>query len=232
MMEQNDLPLLAAYSARFERLAPSKTMAETAYDRVSELLMDGAYQPGDRLVTRAVANELDIGLTPVREALLRLAGEGTLDQVNSRAMTVPILSAARLVEIYKLRLALEPMIAAEAIDKISVAAFSNLEASMVAMADAYKRQDYRAAFKQNRRFHFAIYQAAEMPFVLNVIRSAWRMVGPMFRQADPGAADPKEALEIHSGVMDALKRRNAAQLRSWLCQDLKRGRRLLRSLID
>lgn len=56
--------------------APSLSKAETALAWLREQILSGAYGPGHRVVLSTVADELDMSVVPVREAVRRLESEG------------------------------------------------------------------------------------------------------------------------------------------------------------
>ncbi|WP_158665214.1 GntR family transcriptional regulator [Ensifer adhaerens] len=57
----------------------SKT--STAYDRLTRMLMAGEPRGEERLIPSDLSRHLNVGLTPLREALIRLAIEGVIEQV-------------------------------------------------------------------------------------------------------------------------------------------------------
>ena len=90
------------------QLAPLTTveMAEFAATQIREAIIDGAYQPGDRLIENDVAEQLQVSRHPVREALRRLAREGFVEVRANRGAVVTDISAASILEVYEIRAAL------------------------------------------------------------------------------------------------------------------------------
>lgn len=80
-------------------------------DRVYEVLRDrlaaGTWLPGTRLSDNAIAEDLGISRTPVRESLLRLEAEGFLTADHHRGFFVPELATADVEEIYPILWTLE-----------------------------------------------------------------------------------------------------------------------------
>lgn len=92
----------------------SVTLSEKAYEHIRASLVDGMIEPGHRLVTRKLAEEIGVSLGPVREAIYRLASEGLIRHVPGAGATVHQLSRQELEELYVLRDAIESCAAAEA----------------------------------------------------------------------------------------------------------------------
>ena len=209
-----------------------ETLAEAAYEQVAASLMDGAYIPGDRVATRALATDLGVSATPAREAMLRLVSEGALELKNARTVVVPTLTAQRLREIYCVRHALEPMMAEHAAKSLTSDDIRRLERAQERMQAAYDRQDYRTVFRENREFHFRIYGAAGMPLILTFIQAAWLRIGPTFRLLYPTLAVPSDALRIHEAAIAAAREADADKLRQSISDDLRRGEILLTRVIS
>lgn len=69
---------LATKTKRRRGLSPegTETLTDQAYHRLEEMIVTLQLEPGDVLSEQALSKELDIGRTPIREALQRLAREG------------------------------------------------------------------------------------------------------------------------------------------------------------
>jgi GntR family transcriptional regulator, colanic acid and biofilm gene transcriptional regulator len=207
------------------------TLAEGAYETISSSIMEAGYVPGEKLATRTLAAQLGVSLTPAREAVLRLVREGALELVNARTTIVPTLSQERFREIYCIRHSLEPTVAKAAAERLTGEDVKALERSLERMAAAYRRGDYRMAFRSDGEFHFRIYEAAGMPLVVSFIRAAWLRIGPTFRLLYPDLADPDDAIRIHEEAIAAARRNNSAGLSAAIERDLLRGEGLLRRLL-
>lgn len=87
------------------QLAPRTTveMAEYAAKQIREAIIEGAYQPGDRLIENDLAEQLQVSRHPVREALRRLAREGFVELRANRGAVVTDVSAASILEVYEIR---------------------------------------------------------------------------------------------------------------------------------
>jgi DNA-binding GntR family transcriptional regulator len=60
------------------RLAATRSNAELAYDRLRQAIVDGQFEPGQRLTEVGIAAMLGVSRTPVRESFLRLEADGLL----------------------------------------------------------------------------------------------------------------------------------------------------------
>jgi DNA-binding GntR family transcriptional regulator len=88
----------------------SGTTAEAVYRALRHGIVHGQLAPGERLRSDALANELRVSRTPVREALRKLEAEGLVEHSGSR-LVVRALSEQDLTELFYVREALEGMAA-------------------------------------------------------------------------------------------------------------------------
>ncbi|MFF2074018.1 GntR family transcriptional regulator [Kitasatospora sp. NPDC058162] len=82
-------------------------LGEQVHGLLLEGLLGGRWQPGDRIVERRLAAELNVSQAPVREALRSLQTLGVLDAEPNRGVRVREIGPAELREVYQVRAALE-----------------------------------------------------------------------------------------------------------------------------
>ena len=63
----------------FESLHTGRDSSDRVLRTIIEGLLEGRYQPGERVVARQLAEQLGVSIVPVREAIHILAGEGVID---------------------------------------------------------------------------------------------------------------------------------------------------------
>lgn len=83
--------------------------------RVRELLLQGRYQPGDRITEEQLGASLGVSRTPVREALVQLAQQGMLEKRERGGYAVPTLSEAELADFIHVRKVLEAAVVLDAV---------------------------------------------------------------------------------------------------------------------
>jgi DNA-binding GntR family transcriptional regulator len=84
------------------------TLTEDVYASLQTLIMDHEMAPGDRLNIDALARQLAVSPTPVREALARLESDGLVRKRALIGYTVtPVLTRPEFDELYDMRLILE-----------------------------------------------------------------------------------------------------------------------------
>jgi DNA-binding GntR family transcriptional regulator len=113
-------------------------------------IVDGVYEPGDRLTEERLAEDFGVSRNPVREAIRVLEAEGFLTAQPRRGAVVASMSAEDLEDLFDVRGALEVLaarLAAERIDPSGAAVLDRL----LARARTTRRVADLAAL--NTRFH-------------------------------------------------------------------------------
>ncbi len=89
----------------------AETLTEQAYNRLEEMIVTLRLAPGAVLSEQALANEIGIGRTPVREALQRLAHEGLVMVLPRKAIIVTDTDPRRQLLVLEVRRELERLLA-------------------------------------------------------------------------------------------------------------------------
>jgi DNA-binding GntR family transcriptional regulator len=191
------------------------------YGELRAMLRDGRFGPGAKLKLRDLAQEFGTSLTPVRDALNRLVAERVLEIALNRTVFVPIPMAAEVREIRRIRMELEGFAAAEATANITDAELKQVEQFQSEYMQARQSGDVIRMQAANTAFHFTIYQAARMPFLLEMIENFWLRNGPLQRllhQMGPDSSSPSNA--HHQGIVAGLQERDANKARQGIRDDI------------
>lgn len=206
---------------RSEREAPgdddAKTIAEATYRRLRDDLTGWRYAPGVKLPFKELAQAYRVGVSPLREALSRLASERLVLASGQRGFRVPPVSADEMWEIIRLRQLLEREALVDSIahgdaawESEIVAAFHRLThvpANDRAAGDALLDWDRR-----HRDFHCALLAACRSQWLLHFIgilyHQSERYRRLRFQRADK-AALPRDVDREDREIMDATLARKA-----------------------
>ena len=195
---------------------------EVTYARLRDMILYGHLAPGAPVTIQGLIADLGAGMTPVREAIRRLTAEGALLPQGNRRVAVPELSSEMLEQVAFARLAIEPKLAELAAPKLTAAQIDRLEAIDGAVnraIEAGKLPDYLAA---NHAFHFALYDAAEAPVLLDLARSLWLRAGPSLR-AVIDRYGREAAPDLHREALAAMRAGDAGALARAIERDIQQG---------
>jgi DNA-binding GntR family transcriptional regulator len=147
----------------------SQSLAGKAYEIVKGEIITCALQPGQQIVQSQLAERYQIGLTPVREALQRLAQEGFVQPIPRFGYIVSPVTLSDVREIFELRSIVESSAARLA----AVRGLQEQLTKILASADftyVYKeRQSYTDFLAHNADFHRSIAVAARNQRLVDLV---------------------------------------------------------------
>ncbi len=207
------------------------SLGKQVRDELRAAIMAGRFRPGEKLTIRAVASALGVSLTPAREALYNLAAEGALELAQNGSVYVPTLTAERVRELTKIRLALEGLAAREAAQRIDDRGIARAEKFNAALVAADKTQNYADVISLNWQFHFAIYGASAMPHLIRMIEGCWLKTGSYLNIIYPEFGRADDGVNNHKEILHALKARQPDRLADAICRDIEFAAAALTAMI-
>jgi DNA-binding GntR family transcriptional regulator len=223
-MTNNHIPDLEE-GARFQPLSRS-SLSQQAYDEIKGFLMRGRLKPGQRLVSRALATDLGISTTPVREALFRLASEQALVLDHRNTVLVPDLRRSEYREIRDIRIELEGLAAERAAAEASVADIDNLSELQERHIAAQDTANLEDALAVNEEFHFALCRMSKLPTLVKMVEMLWLKCGPTLNHFYTGRVWGR--LEHpHLKLIRCLRERDGAGAREAMRVDITEGARAI-----
>jgi len=210
---------LALRSVRGDR--PS--LADLAYDALAEAIFDRKINPGARLRIEALAAELEMSITPVREALARTAAVGLTRQDTNRGYTVaPVLDAAQFHQLYAARRAIEsaavrgtgetPAAWIADLAPANVRPLRSLLSKMARAGHGASYSDYSYFSRLDHELHVRLIELGGNPFLLTAFESLNFHLHMSRLYSGAGVADYDEAHAEHTAIIDALDRRDGLTL--------------------
>jgi DNA-binding GntR family transcriptional regulator len=166
------------------RPARRSTLADDVYEPIKALIMDHKIAPDARVNIDALARQLDVSATPVREALAQLEREGLVRSHPQRGFIVFVPTVADLRQHYEIRIALEELAAAKAAEAFDSRCARPLAALLDEMATGPPAERY---LELNQRFHSDLYAQARRAQLLEIItglRDASRAYLHIYRAAE------------------------------------------------
>jgi DNA-binding GntR family transcriptional regulator len=160
-------------------------------DQLRDLIRDGAYPPGARLVERSIATELGTSHIPVREALARLAEEGLVVRLPRRGARVAELSPTLLEEISSVRVVLEQFVCRRVLERWTPRAEAELSRVARRMTAAAERGTTKTVGELDVRFHETLWRLADHGLLLEVAAGLRGRIEGFLRAANEALA-PEE----------------------------------------
>ncbi|MEO3475358.1 GntR family transcriptional regulator [Roseomonas sp. CAU 1739] len=194
-------------------MAPDALALSTpAYARLRERLrreiLAGEWVAGEHRTLSRLAAEHGVSISPVREALLGLEGEGLVEMRQHRGAVVPVLDARLVGDLYDLRGSLQALFARRAAERITAAQITEMIRQEEAYASATARGDVDAALVANDAFHELAVTAADNPQAAALFRSRSAFVNTVRLRVGFGTGRAEEAVAQHAEIRAAIASRD------------------------
>ncbi len=137
-----------------------RSAAEEAYDRIREMIVTGVLSPGQIIKEMDLIEQLEIGRTPIREAIQRLERQHVLEVFPRRGIAVAKLSLHDVQSIFEARETIEKQTAMlAAVRHSQEEADALLELGEKILAEA-GQEDYSSFLRTDQLLHHLIASAA------------------------------------------------------------------------
>lgn len=182
------------------------SLREQIREHIVEGIVSGRWKPGERIVERRIATELEVSQTPVREALRELETLRLIESAPNKGVRVRNLTAADLEEIYPVRAGLEQIAAELAAPRLAEDT-SALEPEVAALCEADRRSDGEAQVRHTVAFHRELVRASGNSVLLHTWESLGIEIWTTLSIRWLGTRQESYA-EEHQAVVDAFRRRD------------------------
>lgn len=179
-----------------------RTKEEQVADFLREGIISGMFERGSRLKQAEIAEQLQLSITPVREALKLLEAEGYVTSNSYRGACVAPFDASASEEVLDLRLQLESRLIRGTLQHVTGQAISELQTTNAEFGRAFEMGDRAAARGINYRFHRQLYSIADMPQTLHFVQILWARYPFDLINAIEGRG--QQAAAEHDEIMRAL----------------------------
>jgi DNA-binding GntR family transcriptional regulator len=198
----------------------SLSHAERAYRRLRSEILYGDLMPGERLRAAELQDRFSLGLTPIREALMRLSSENLVEVDPNRGSRVSDASLAELADLMATRREIEKLCLTSAMTHGDTAWEGDIVAALHRLSRTplpSSKDDREAATQweaQHRSFHFALVSACQEKWLLrfwNILTDhseryrKYRLLQP---QAQPALGPQRNVNEEHQALMEAVLKRD------------------------
>jgi DNA-binding GntR family transcriptional regulator len=190
-----------------------------------DLVLSGQARPGALVRLGPVAAQLEMSLTPVREALLLLAQAGWVIQEPNKGFRVARFEERDILDSYFVNRTLAGELAARASAVIDPETVSALEAVDARIQSATNREDAIAVQRWNTEIHRTIYEAADAPRLRFFVEAASLFVPRDFWGEIPGWLELNR--RAHGKIIEALAAHDADASRSLMELHIDAAGRLL-----
>ena len=138
------------YKVEFEDLG------KKVYKALKMMIISGELKPGEKLVQEELAERLGVSRTPLLSAFSKLAQENLVETISRRGAYVKRFSEAELLDIYDIRIQIEPFGAYKAARAMTPQDIRHVEGLLRTFDEAARAGDMRELKRIDYDFHMEI----------------------------------------------------------------------------
>jgi len=185
-------------------IADSRSRAEQVYDHLRQAIVSLWLKPGQALNENAVASQLRVSRTPVRDAVRRLATEGLVDVFPQSGTFVAPIRLADVEECQIVREALEMAVVRRAAARATRSEIRTLRRLLTDQEEVCADRDFDAFYRADEQFHRTISDCAGTPRIWTIINSGKAQLDRVRRLAMPEPGQLARILREHGAIVDAI----------------------------
>ena len=180
------------------------SLADKAYHEIRGLIVSLELSPGAVIDERELIERLEIGRTPVREALRRLSHEGLVEVYPRRGMFVTGVDVRELARLSEVREVLEPEAARLAAERATDSDRAELSA-LLAELGSIDGGGGSELMDLDERIHRAVYRAAHNDLLQSTLEQYYVLALRIWSIALDRAHELEEAVEAHRALLEAIQ---------------------------
>mgnify|MGYP001159633842 CR=1 FL=1 len=213
-------------------IEPAANLVERVYLSTRALILNGTYAPSTPLRLSKLAEQNQVSLIPVREALRMLESELLVVSEPNKGARVAPLSMKSLEDLYMVRMLLESeavRLAAPKVDEEFIGNLSQIIGSALGELEAGRMGNGLA---QHRDFHFALYRLTGSEWLCHIIKNLWDHSERYIQLASARARFVCSVDDNHHAIIDCLRRGDSERAALAMSSDLRDTIELLRDELE
>jgi DNA-binding GntR family transcriptional regulator len=191
-------------------------MTATPIDRPSSL-KDSAYRAiKDQLVTGVLEHEtiysaqhfaamLGVSRTPVREALLQLAGEGFLVCLEARGFKIKQFSPGEIRDVFETRQMIEAFVVRQLLDRLTPEDLRPLKENLRAMTEHARLRNAHGFMEADKEFHLTLVRRHGNQMLMAIMETIRNHIAVFGLKALAHQGRFQEVIREHRSILKALE---------------------------
>jgi DNA-binding GntR family transcriptional regulator len=180
------------------------SLTQRVISALKEAFFTGKLKPGDPIIERQLAREMNVGTPVVREALISLKHEGFVRRVNNKGSSVTQFEAEEVRQLYALRVELETLALQWARARVTASDLDDLTGLVDDLVEAGNRGNRAEFLRRDFEFHRGYWKLSGNVFLADQLE---RLMAPLFAFVVLASEMPMTAAmgREHYVLVDALR---------------------------
>lgn len=137
----------------FKNIGLPRSLVEDIANNLSDAIIEGRIQPDQQIIETDLQMVLGVSRAPIREALLKLEGQGLVRMVPRKGTFVRPITPEFIKESFTMRAWLEGLAARLTVENLGKSGYEEMEKILVHMGELAEAGDFKAYFYRHADFH-------------------------------------------------------------------------------
>jgi DNA-binding GntR family transcriptional regulator len=182
----------------------SQTQALQAYQLIEEMIVKGTLEPGAKVSEKVLSELIGLGRTPIREALQRLAAEGTVSVVPRAGVIISPIDITDQFRLIEVRRELEKMLAGRAARLVTLDERDRFRALAARFRAAGDADDAEQFIPTDREFNALVAETAHNKYALMAMSAIQAQTRRFWFLYFRRYGDLKKVCEFHACMAEAI----------------------------
>ena len=214
-----------------EAVSQKSSLADRAYEILRHRLIMLDIAPGDPINEAALSSELDVGRTPIREALKRLESDHLVVSYPRRGTFASNVDLKDLSTISEMREVLEPIAARKAARNLTPERRREFEATITDLRALSAGDEPRALMERDLEVHRLIYRSVDNPHLMETLVRLDDLATRIWCLVIPRIPDLIDHIREHIVLLEAILEGNEAAVEAHAAQHVRDFDKTLRSAL-
>ena len=208
-------------------ISRAKSLKEQAYDKLKELIITGALQPGELHNEKRLAEALGVSRTPVREALLELSREGMVAFVPGKGVEICKFTAEQVREVFEIRKIIEGYILEKITSQLNDEEIKEIDQNISRQEKTMDKREKRAFIEYDKQFHLHIASKIGNKQIESILDNLRDQIHLMGIRAVEDHSRMQQVIKEHREIFSGLKERNPKKAHDALINHLDNTEKIL-----
>lgn len=181
------------------------SLRDRAYTEIRERIVSLGLPPGSTIDEAVLREELDLGRTPIREALLRLSEEGLVTIIPRRGMFVSDIGIKDLRQLFEIRVVMEPLAVRLAGQRGTAQHWARMEEALNSVPDEGSPLENEQMIKIDEQCHTIIYDAANNVYLSTTLSTLYALSLRLWYYFLKEIGSMRGAIMEHRAMLEALQ---------------------------
>lgn len=209
------------------------SLKQLVYENLQNRIIQGELEPGTKLTEGELAQAMNISRAPIREALNMLERDGFTKIITRKGAVVAEMTLKDALDIWKCRVALEPMAAVEALPHIPAAEIETAIKNNTALeTDTYTFEQYVASDLEIHALYYNHLDNDYMKSILNNLKAHSTRVRWIKEMKQKNSDQSKLSIREHRKILEAMRDRDAERVYTTVKEHIEKSAERLFDALD